>query len=103
MVGPLTWRNVSTRNLRDFSGYDCERRVARIFKAEHQAKWRWSVYAIVPARPGLTHGHEADPNEARRKVEAAWAYAKAKGVPEPYGSHVVVEDWSGAAAHPPGS
>ena len=88
----LSWRNVSTPNLRDFIGYDGERGVARIYKAPHEPDWRWSVYAIVPAHSGLTHGREADPKEARRKVEAAWAHAKVKGKPAGYHLHVPV--WS---------
>jgi hypothetical protein len=81
MAEPLTWRNVSTPRLRDFIGYDGDHGVARIYKAEHSSHWSWSVYAVVPARPGVTQGHEADPKEARCKVEAAWAIAKANGVP----------------------
>jgi hypothetical protein len=34
------------------------------------------VFTIVPARPGVTNGHEPDPKEARRKVETECAYAK---------------------------
>jgi hypothetical protein len=41
--------------------------------------WRWSVLAICPAIRGLTNGDEADPKEARRKVETAWQLAKEKG------------------------
>jgi hypothetical protein len=89
MAEPLTWRNVSTPRLRDFIGADDGRDVARIYKAEHQKDWTWSVFAIVPAKPGVTHGHEADPKEARRKVEEGWAHAKAHGVPA--GNHVKVE------------
>ena len=43
------------------------------------------------AQAGKTHGHELDPKEARRKVEVAWAYAKAHG--EPAGEHVHVREW----------
>ncbi len=39
----LTWRNVSTPNLRDFVGYDGDHSVGRIYKAEHAPDWRWSV------------------------------------------------------------
>jgi hypothetical protein len=93
MAEPLTWRNVSTPNLRDFIGYDGERDVARIYQTANVPDgWTWSVYAIVPGRPGITSGHETDPKEARRKVETAWSYAKAKGVPA--GNHVKVENWS---------
>ena len=53
----------------------------------------WSIYAIVPGRPRITHSHEADPKEARRKVEAVWAHAEAHGIPA--GNHIKVEDWSG--------
>jgi hypothetical protein len=81
MANPLTWRNVSTPLLRDFVGYDGEQGVARISHAQGRGDWRWSVYASVPGRPGVTSGYEADPKEARRKVEAAWAVAKAHGRP----------------------
>ena len=47
--------------------------------------WRWSVLAICPAIPGLTNGVEADPKEARRKVETAWQMAKEKGWRDPSG------------------
>ena len=58
----LTWRNVSTHNLRDFEGYDGERLVARILQEPNgNHDWRWSVFAICPAIPGLTNGIEADP------------------------------------------
>jgi hypothetical protein len=82
---PLTWRNVSTRSLQDFIGYEGERGVARIYKAEQQKDWRWSVYGICPAVPGVTNGHEGDPKEARRKVETAWQMAKERGWRDPQG------------------
>ena len=81
MTAPLTWRNVSTPLLRDFVGLDGAQGVARIFQAKDKGEWRWSVYAIVPGRPGVTSGYEIDPKGARRKVEAAWAIAKAYGRP----------------------
>jgi hypothetical protein len=88
----LTWRNVSNGNLRDFIGSDEKGRdVARILKPAHEPEWTWSVYAIVPARSGLTHGREADLKEARLKADAAWAHAKAKG--KPSGNHVLVDPW----------
>jgi hypothetical protein len=40
--------------------------------------WRWSVFAIIPAHADITHGHEVDPTEARRKVEAAWERERPK-------------------------
>jgi hypothetical protein len=85
----LTFRNVSSPRLRDFIFSDGERDVARIYKSEHQKDWTWSVFVIVPARPGITNGHEVDPKEARRKLEDAWAYAKEHG--EPAGNHIKVE------------
>ena len=82
----LTWRNVSTHNLRDFEGYDGERLVARILQEPNgHGDWRWSVFAICPAIPGLTSGVEADPKETRRKVEKAWQMAKEKGWRDPSG------------------
>jgi hypothetical protein len=82
----LTWRNVSTHNLRDFEGYDEGRCVARIIQEPYGNRdWLWSVFAICPAIPGLTNGHETDPKEARRKVEAAWHMAKRKGLRDPSG------------------
>jgi hypothetical protein len=95
MAEHLIWRNVSTPRLRDLIGSDGERDVARIYKSEHQPDWTWSVFAIVPARPGVTNGHEADPKEARRKVEEAWAYAKAHGRPTrtAVAEHLHVETW----------
>jgi hypothetical protein len=82
----LTSRNVSTNNLRDFEGYDGERLVARILqKPNGNHDWRRSVFAICPAIPGLTNGVEADPKEARRKVETAWQMAKQKGWRDPSG------------------
>jgi hypothetical protein len=54
-------------------------RVARIHCIEHRNEWQWSVYGAHPTGPGVTHGAETDPQEARRKVEAVWAYAKANG------------------------
>ena len=54
MTDPLTWRNVSTPNLRDFLGCDGDRDVARIYQSPNVPDERtWSVYAIVPARPGI--------------------------------------------------
>jgi hypothetical protein len=67
MAAPLTWRNVSTRLLRDFVGSDGQQGVARIFQAKGKCEWRWSAYAIVPGRPGVTSGYENDPKEARRE------------------------------------
>ena len=99
MTEPLTWRNVSTPNLRDFLGYDGERAVARIYQVSHgDHQWRWSVYAVEPARPSITHGYESDPKEARRKVEECWAYAKANGRPirTAVAEHVWVETWTNA-------
>jgi len=43
------------------------------------------VFAICPAIPGLTNGVDADPKEARRKVETAWQMAKEKGWRDPQG------------------
>jgi hypothetical protein len=83
---PLIWRNVSTPNLRDFIGYDGERQVARIYQVPHgKREWRWSVFAICPAIPGVTNGHDTDPKEARRKVETAWQMAREKGWRDPQG------------------
>jgi hypothetical protein len=67
--------------------------VARIYKSDHQQDWTWSVFVIVPTLAGKTDGHELDPKEARRKVEAAWAYAKEPG--EPAGEHVHIREWPG--------
>jgi hypothetical protein len=47
------------------------------------------VFAIIPAHADITHGHETDPKEARRKVEAAWERAKAEG--RRIGSHMQLE------------
>jgi hypothetical protein len=93
MADPLTWRNVSTPLLRDFIG--SKQGVARISQAQGRGEWRWSVYAIVPGRPGVTSGHEAGPKEARRKVEAAWAIARAHGQPMRTAAavHIKVEPW----------
>ena len=86
----LAWRNVSTHNLRDFEGYDGERLVARILQEPNgNHDWRWSVFAICPAIPGLTNGVEADPKEARRKVETAWQMAKEKGWRDPSGQTIL--------------
>jgi hypothetical protein len=82
---PLTWRNVSTPNLRDFISSDRGREVARIYQTPHRPEeWRWSVYAICPAVPGVTGGYETDPKEARRKV-AAWQMAKENRLRDPQG------------------
>jgi hypothetical protein len=43
------------------------------------------VYAICPVIPGVTSGDDADPKEARRKVETAWQMAKEKGWRDPQG------------------
>jgi hypothetical protein len=52
---PLTWRNVSTPNLRDFIGYDGERSLASIYQRAHgNREWFWSVFAVCPAIPGVT-------------------------------------------------
>ena len=62
----LTWRNVSTHNLRDFEGYDGERLVARILQEPNgNHDGGWSVFAVCPAILGLTNGVDADPKEAR--------------------------------------
>jgi hypothetical protein len=55
----------------------------------------------VPGRPGVTNGYETDPKEARRKIEAAWAIAKAHGRPARTATTVQmnVESWP---AHPLG-
>ncbi len=45
----------------------------------------------VRALARLANEIEADPKEARRKVEAAWEHAKAKG--KPAGNHLLVEPW----------
>jgi hypothetical protein len=84
---PLTWRNVSTRSLRDFIGYDGgERKVARIFqRPQGKREWCWSVFAICPAIPGVTNGNEDDPKEAWRKVETAWQMANEQGWRDPQG------------------
>jgi hypothetical protein len=87
----LTFRNVSSPRLRDFIFSDGDRDVTRIYKSEHQKDWTWSVFLIVPAQADKTHGHGADPKEARRKFEAAWGYAKKHG--EPAGEHVHVREW----------
>jgi hypothetical protein len=60
-------------------GYDGDWKVARIMQPLGKGDWRWSVFAIILAHADITHGHEADPNEARRKVEAAWERATAEG------------------------
>jgi hypothetical protein len=95
MAAPLVWRDVSTSLLRDFVGRDGERGVARISQGQNQREWRWSVYGIVPARPGLTYGYDSDPRRARRKVEATWALAKAHGRPDRTAAavHLCVEAW----------
>jgi hypothetical protein len=90
-ANPLTWRDASSPRHRAYIASDGGREVARIYKAEHQKDWTWSVFAIVPARPRFTNGHEADPKGAQRKAEAAWAYAKANGVP--VGKHIKVVIW----------
>lgn len=42
MAEPLTWRNVSTPNLRDFIGYDGERHGARIYQTPNVPEdWTW--------------------------------------------------------------
>jgi hypothetical protein len=86
----LTWKNVSTPQLRDFIGYDGDWKVARIMQPFGKGDWRWSVFAIIPAHADITHGHEQDPKEARRKVEAAWERAKAEG--RRVGKHVQIEN-----------
>ena len=69
----LTWRNVSTHNLRDFEGCDDERLVARILQEPNgNHDWRWSVFAVCPAILGLTNGVDADPKEARPYF--AWGF-----------------------------
>jgi hypothetical protein len=85
----LTWKNVSTPQLRDFIGSDGNWNVARIMQPLGKGDWKWSVFAIVPAHAEITCGHEADPKEARRKVEAAWERAKAEGVRK--GNHMHFE------------
>ena len=91
----LAWRDVSTPLLRDFVGRDGPQGVARISQAQNRREWRWSVYGIVPARPGLTYGYDDDPRRARRKVEAAWAVAKTHGRPVRTAAavHMCVADW----------
>jgi hypothetical protein len=83
--------------LRDFVGYDGEQGVARISQTQGRGEWRWSVYLIVPGRPGVTSGYETDPKEARRKVETAWAIAKAHERPVRTATavHLKVEPWPG--------
>jgi hypothetical protein len=95
MAATLLWRDVSTPLLRDFVGRDGARGVARISQGRNQPDWRWSVFGIVPARPGLTYGYDRDPGEARRKVEAAWAVAKARGRPVRTAAavHLCVDAW----------
>jgi hypothetical protein len=93
VIRSLKWRNVSSPLLRDFIGSDGDRDVARILKSSNQQDWTWSAFAIVPARPGITNGHELDPKEARRKIEAAWAYAKEHG--ESACDLVHVREWPG--------
>jgi hypothetical protein len=46
----------------------------------------------VPARPWLTHGFEAEVDQAQVNAEAAWAYAKANGEAE--GDHIQIENWT---------
>jgi hypothetical protein len=60
----------------DFIGYDGDARWRAL-------DWRWSVFAICPAIPGITTGYEHDPKEARRKVKTAWRLAKEKGWRDP--------------------
>jgi hypothetical protein len=88
MADPLSWRNVSTAQLRDFIGSDGDWKVARIMLPLGKGDWRWSVFAIIPAHADI-HGHEAEPKEARHKVEAAWARAKAEGVRK--GNHIQLD------------
>ena len=65
----LTWRNVSTHNLRDFEGYDGERLVARTLQEPNgNHDWRWSVFAICPAIPGVIR--------ATRLTSVAWTVVR---------------------------
>ena len=58
-----------------------ERLVARILQEPNgNHDWRWSVFAICPAIPGLTNGVAADPKESRRKVETAWQNGQREGL-----------------------
>jgi hypothetical protein len=76
----LNWRNVSTRNLRDFIGYEGERMGgAHLPGAARDARMALERVRITPAVPGVTNGYETDPKKARRKVETVWQMAKESG------------------------
>jgi hypothetical protein len=100
MSDPLTWQNVSTPLLRDFVGSEGAQGVARSFQAKGEREWRWSVYAIAPGRPGVTHGYENDAKEARRKVDAARAVAKTHGRPvrTAMAAHLCLDSWPADSA-----
>ena len=95
MAATLDWCDVSTPLLRDFVARDGAQGVARISQGQNQPEWRWSVYGIVPAHPGVTYGYDPDPRRARRKVESAWAVAKAHGRPVRTAAavHMCVDAW----------
>jgi hypothetical protein len=50
----LTWKNVSTPQLRDFIGSDGDWTVARIMQPLGKGDWKWSVFEI---RPGARRHH----------------------------------------------
>jgi hypothetical protein len=87
-VHGLTWRNVSTPNLRDFIGYDGERGVACILI---NRPGPGAFTRSFRAGPALLTATRSIRKEARRKVEECWAYAKPNGVAA--GNHVMVESW----------
>jgi hypothetical protein len=89
----LSWREVGRGGVRELVGYEGRRVVARVQHDPHgRGQWRWSVPLVVPARPWLTHGFEAEVDQAQVNAEAAWAYAKANGEAE--GDHIKVENWT---------
>lgn len=91
----LTWKEVSSSGLRELKGYDGAWAVARVSQDPHgTGEWRWSVPAVVPARPWLTHGFVSELKEAQLSAEAAWSYAKKNGVVK--GDQIIVENWTGS-------
>jgi hypothetical protein len=71
----LNWRNVSTRNLRDFIGYEGERMGgAHLPGAARDARMALERVRITPAVPGVTNGYETDPKKAgaRLKLFGRW-------------------------------
>ena len=89
----LTWREASTGDSTQFVGYDADWDVARVsLDVGGTGEWRWSVHAIIPPRPWITHGFAPDLRQAQAHAEAAWAYAKANG--RPTADRILVENWT---------